>query len=167
MCERRCKAAVVAVSWSEGSRRAVRTASGIWRGQRPPPVKGAPGLHGVLVIVRGDLTAEPPAHCRLVSDHDLFEIVVLLDCTVRPSTMTRESWGEATCSTPTVIPLERHELRHSLGADTPTGVRAWPRRSRSAAGRPRKRVALRAAGNGALRSLSAGCFAGAIDAPIC
>lgn len=39
------------------------------------------GLHGVIVIVRGDLTAEPPAHCRLVSDHDLFEIVALLDCT--------------------------------------------------------------------------------------
>ena len=133
----------------------------------PSSREGRAGATWRRVIVRSDLTAEPPAHCRLVSDHDLFEIVVLLDCTVRPSTMTRESWGEATCSTPTVIPLERHELRHSLGADTPTGVRAWPRRSRSAAGRPRKRVALRAAGNGALRSLSAGCFAGAIDAPIC
>jgi hypothetical protein len=26
-----------------------------------------------------DLTAEPPAHCRLVSDHDLFETVAYLD----------------------------------------------------------------------------------------
>jgi hypothetical protein len=39
-------------------------------------LQGAPGLHGVVVVVRGDLTAEPPAHCRLVSDHGLFEIVV-------------------------------------------------------------------------------------------
>jgi hypothetical protein len=28
-----------------------------------------------------DLTTEPPAHIRLVSGHDLFEIVALLDCT--------------------------------------------------------------------------------------
>jgi hypothetical protein len=40
--------------------------------------EGAPGLHGVVVAVRGDWTAEPPAHCRLVSDHDLFETVVVL-----------------------------------------------------------------------------------------
>ena len=45
------------------------------------PSESAPGLHGVVVIVRDDLTAEPPAHCRLVSDHDLFEIVVFVDCT--------------------------------------------------------------------------------------
>ena len=43
--------------------------------------EGTPGLHGVVVAVRGDWTAEPPAHCRLVSDHDLFEIVVVLNCT--------------------------------------------------------------------------------------
>src|ERR1700689_363781 len=57
--------------------------------------EGAPGLHGVVVIVRGDLTAEPPAHCRLVSDHDLFEIVVLLDCTARPRGVGVERGGEA------------------------------------------------------------------------
>ena len=32
--------------------------------------EGAPRLHGVAVIVRGDATAEPPAHGRLVSGHD-------------------------------------------------------------------------------------------------
>ena len=47
--------------------------------------EGAPGLHGVVVAVRGDLTAEPPAHCRLVSDHDLFEIVVISNCTAANS----------------------------------------------------------------------------------
>ena len=45
------------------------------------PFENAPGLHGVVVIVRIDLTTEPPAHCRLVSDHDLFEIVACLDFT--------------------------------------------------------------------------------------
>jgi hypothetical protein len=32
--------------------------------------EGAPGLRGVAVIVRDDATAEPPAHCRLISGHD-------------------------------------------------------------------------------------------------
>jgi hypothetical protein len=54
---------------------------GRWCGQHPHSREGAPGLHGAVVIVRDDLTAEPPAHCRLVSDHDLFEIVAYLDCT--------------------------------------------------------------------------------------
>ncbi|MGO9004180.1 MAG: hypothetical protein ACLQIQ_17400 [Beijerinckiaceae bacterium] len=43
--------------------------------------------YGVVVIVRCDLTTDPPAHCRLVSDHDLFEIVAWLDCTVLASTV--------------------------------------------------------------------------------
>ena len=43
--------------------------------------RGAPGLHGVIVNVRFDLTTEPPAHCRLVSGHDLFEMVASLNCT--------------------------------------------------------------------------------------
>jgi hypothetical protein len=47
------------------------------------PVESAPGLHGVVVIVRDDLTAEPSAHYRLVSGHDLFEMVASLDCTLR------------------------------------------------------------------------------------
>ena len=37
--------------------------------------QAAPELHGVVVIVRRDLTAEPPAHIRLVFGHDLFEKV--------------------------------------------------------------------------------------------
>jgi hypothetical protein len=60
----------------------VRTAVGNMVRAAPSfPWEGAPGLHGVVVIVRIDLTAEPPAHCRLVSDHDLFEIVACFDCT--------------------------------------------------------------------------------------
>ena len=45
----------------------------------PVPL-GAPGLHGAVAIVRDGLAAEPPAHCRLASDRDLFEIVVIIDC---------------------------------------------------------------------------------------
>ena len=43
----------VMVSWAEGSRSAVRTAS--WELVRAAPCfpQGAPGLHGVVVIVRG------------------------------------------------------------------------------------------------------------------
>ncbi len=39
--------------------------------------QSAPGLHGVVVIVRVDLPAAPPAHIRLVFGHDLFETVAL------------------------------------------------------------------------------------------
>ena len=57
-----------------------------WEVMRAAPSsrEGRAGATWRRVIVRGDLTAEPPAHCRLVSDHDLFEIVVLLDCTAIP-----------------------------------------------------------------------------------
>src|SRR5712692_3386501 len=48
---------------------------------RAAPVPwGAPGLPGCRVVVRDDLTTEPPAHCRLVSGHDLFEIEAWSDC---------------------------------------------------------------------------------------
>ena len=43
-------------------------------------LKGAPRLHGVASLCVGDETTEPPAHCRLVSSHDLFEMVASLDC---------------------------------------------------------------------------------------
>ena len=44
--------------------------------------EGAPGLHGVAVIVRGDATAEPSAHDRLVSGHDPKEMVAYGNYTV-------------------------------------------------------------------------------------
>ena len=47
-------------------------------------LKGCAGATWRRVVVRDDLTTEPPAHCRLVSDHDLFKIVASLDCTPRP-----------------------------------------------------------------------------------
>ena len=54
----------------------MRTARGnVMRAAPSFPCEGAPGLHGVVVVVRRDLTAEPPAHCRLVFGHDLFEMV--------------------------------------------------------------------------------------------
>lgn len=43
--------------------------------------KGCTGATWRRANVRCDLTAEPPAHDRLVSDHDPFEIVACLDCT--------------------------------------------------------------------------------------
>ena len=49
----------------------------------PSSREGRAGATWRRVIVRSDLTAEPPAHCRLVSDHDLFEIVVFVNCTVQ------------------------------------------------------------------------------------
>ena len=48
--------------------------------------RGAPGLHGVASFVRSDLTAEPPAHCRLVSGHDPFGTVTY---SIVSSTMPR------------------------------------------------------------------------------
>jgi len=44
--------------------------------------------------VRGDLTTEPPAHCRLVSDHDLFEIVVISNCTAANSATAVVAGGD-------------------------------------------------------------------------
>ena len=74
--------------------------------------QGAPGLHGVVVIVRDDLTTEPPAHFRLVSDHDLFEIVVCLDYTASISPTPTRGRGDAQfCSGS--FPLVRHGVRHS------------------------------------------------------
>jgi hypothetical protein len=40
------------------------------------------------------LAAEPPAHFRLVSDRDLFEIVVIIDCTAPASTEMLRGRGE-------------------------------------------------------------------------
>ena len=45
----------------------------------PYSLKGAPGLFGVAAIVRDDATAEPPAHCRLVSGHDPKGMVAFMD----------------------------------------------------------------------------------------
>jgi hypothetical protein len=62
------------------------------------PFEDTPGLHGVVVVVRDDLTAEPPAHCRLVPGHDPFGMVASLDCTVRLRGDGGESWGESGAS---------------------------------------------------------------------
>jgi hypothetical protein len=73
----------------------VRTANGKWCWQRPRSREGAPGLHGVTVIVRRDQTTEPPAHYRLVSGHDLFEMVALSDCTLAMCTADGDVYGES------------------------------------------------------------------------
>ena len=46
-------------------------------------LKGTPRLHGVASLCVGDETTEPPAHYRLISSHDLFEMVASLDCIAR------------------------------------------------------------------------------------
>jgi len=45
------------------------------------------------------LTAEPPAHCRLVSGHDLCEMVAWLDCTpsLQQALPLRSNWGKGEC----------------------------------------------------------------------
>jgi hypothetical protein len=81
-----------------------------------------------------DLTAEPPAHVRLLSDHDLCEIVACLDCT--PA--LRLNWcdgGEKKAVLPSVILRGETESDILGGADKLHHARR-PRRSRSVAGRP-------------------------------
>ncbi len=58
-------AAVVAVSWAEGSRCAVFAAIGRWRRQRPSSERTRRGYRASSSLCVGDATAEPPAHCRL------------------------------------------------------------------------------------------------------
>ena len=62
------------VSWAEGSRSAVRTA--VWEhgaGSTLCPERMRRGYMASSSLCVDDLTAELPADCRLVSDHDLFE----------------------------------------------------------------------------------------------
>ena len=56
--------------------------------------KGAPRLHGVASLCVGGETTEPPAHCRLVSSHDLFEMVASLDCIAREVVTGNTADGE-------------------------------------------------------------------------
>jgi hypothetical protein len=70
------------LSWAERSRSAVRTAFGnvvLAAPCFPGGCAGATWRRRHLCVVT--LTAEPPAHCRLVSDHDLCEIVVCINFT--------------------------------------------------------------------------------------
>ena len=73
----------------------MRTAMRTWCWQHPRSREGAPGLHGVIVIVRRDQTTEPPAHYRLVSGHDPFEMVALSDCTAAVPDANKEPDGES------------------------------------------------------------------------
>jgi hypothetical protein len=101
--------------------------------------------------VRRDRTTEPPAHYRLVSGHDLFEIVAFSDCTAshhRSSGGPR--WREHTPSRSLFLrsfPLVRQR-------DIPSGAdalgRARPAELVKAGDRPpAKRVALTGAERGA------------------
>ena len=56
------------------------------------PGESAPGLHGVVVIVRDDLTAGPSAHRRLVSGHDRFAMVATLIVPPQPSEPGQRDW---------------------------------------------------------------------------
>src|SRR5712692_5987049 len=80
-----------------------------WCGQHSLSIESAPGLHGVVVIVRGDLTAEPPAHCRLVSGHDLRQDggrAEIIPLNVMERALRKTEGGKLS------FPVVRHE-RHS------------------------------------------------------
>ena len=122
-------------------------------------LRSAPRLHGVASLCVHDETTEPPAHCQLVSSHDLFEIVASPDCIdLLHEFLMRRSGDNVTGGAvqregraPTILrSIPRGETRATFPAE-PTGprTRARPRRSRSAAGRPHERVALIATGKGA------------------
>jgi hypothetical protein len=85
-----------------------------------------------------DLTAEPPAHDRLVSGHDPYQMVANL---IVP---------------PPVVRTSPHSLGETRALDIPpeptgSGLRARSRRSRSAERPPAPRVALTAVQRGALQ----------------
>ena len=127
-------------------------------------LRSAPRLHGVASLCVYDETTEPPAHCQLVSSHDLFEIVASPDCIGLLHGLNEEVGGQRVGSlgspagaaqregtTPAILrSIPRGETRATFPAE-PTGprTRARPRRSRSAGGRPHERVALMGAGKGA------------------
>jgi hypothetical protein len=69
-----------------------------WEVMRAAPFPaGCAGATWRLSVVCLRKTTEPPAHCRLVSDHDLFEIVALLDCTVSMTARLDRGRGERCC----------------------------------------------------------------------
>src|ERR1035441_4009936 len=112
-----------------------------WEVMRAAPFPtGCAGATWLLSVVRLRETTDPPAHCRLVSDHDLFEIVASLDCTV--SMTGRPDRGGESDAAVRVIPLVGRGLRHSFGADMQSHVRARSRQSRPAIRPPAWRVAL-------------------------
>ena len=71
----------------------MRIAIGKWCGQHSFP-EGCAEATWRRVIVRDDETTEPPAHCRLVSSHDLFEMVASLIVSLwSMNSMTRGTRG--------------------------------------------------------------------------
>jgi hypothetical protein len=84
------------------------------------------GLHGAVAIVRDGLAAEPPAHCRLVSDHDRFEIVAWKDCTVvdalRSNVMLRKTTRNGDSLLEDIKALRRRKLTVNGVADTIYGI---------------------------------------------
>ena len=73
-------------------------------------LKGAPRLHGVASLCVDDETTEPPAHCRLVSSHDLFKMVASPDCIgLLRAFLMRRSGDNA--SAPSVHGRARHSER--------------------------------------------------------
>jgi len=81
--------------------------------------------------VRDDVTTEPPAHCRLVSGHDLFEIEAWSDCTASRSRTDDDERGE--CPVPRkIIRFGETESGIRFGADMQSRQRA----GRAGQGRP-------------------------------
>ena len=136
-----------------------------WEVMRAAPFPtGCAGATWRLSVVRLRETTEPPAHCRLVSDHDHFEIVALLDCTVSMTGRPDRGRGER-CWCPGYS-FGGTGLRHSFGADMQSHVRARSRQSRPAIRPPALRVALTGADRGAQKSIAKRdrCLAAVVNA---
>jgi hypothetical protein len=98
------------VSWAEGSRSAVRTA--VWEhgaGSTLCPERMRRGYMASSSLCVDDLTAEPPAHCRLYPTTICFKIVVYQQFypSFPPGTAVSAGENTTTQTLPVVIPLER------------------------------------------------------------
>lgn len=104
----------------------MRAAAGTWRGPSLPFREEMPGLEGVASLCVKDLTAEPPARCRLAPGHDPCGTVASFDCSA-----ARKGTG----SFPLVRRMTRHSLRSRRRPDGVSGRRGQGRRSRPGRGR--------------------------------
>ena len=101
-----------------------------------------PELHGVgVVLALLTLTAELPAHCRLVSGHDPCEMVASLDCTASIIATSAATEGETGPASPRALPSG--ETRATFPPE-PTPMRA------TRPGTHRSRPAARPPGTGCL-----------------
>ena len=112
----------------------------------PVPIGCAGATWRRCHFVRNDLTAEPPAHCRLVSSHDLFLKTVAFRLYRSKFVSRASAAGERRPILLKSFALERQQTTFASEPTADLDARR-PRRSTSAAGR-REAVALRGAESG-------------------